>query len=94
MLITNLWTEMGHVNGSKDRDHNMSGDLGYDSSAISSVLFVHFDEYSGPQFPDCISGVVPVFPATRQISLNGAPCSGTHFPCARPMRSLFTKVKV
>ena len=47
---------------------------------IPSLLLIKFDEYSGPEFPQCGPGIVPVFTTTCQFEYKGAICSWTQFP--------------
>ena len=65
MVTSNLWTEMGLVNGSMGTVHDLSWNVGQDPSSMPSVILVRIDEYKGPDFPGCPAGVIPLFPATR-----------------------------
>ena len=47
---------------------------------MPSLILIKFDEYKGPEFPQCGPGIVPVFTTTRQFEYKGAACSRTQFP--------------
>ena len=81
MLTTNIWTEMGLVNGSIgticDFEWNQGSDL---ATSLPSFLIIRFDTYSGPVFEGLSPGVVPIFPVSRAFELKGVSCTRIQYP--------------
>jgi ATP-dependent DNA helicase PIF1 len=81
MLSTNLWTEIGLVNGSMGTVVDLTWQVGRDPyTSLPSAILVAFDGYSGPVFPGCDAGIVPVFARTGRFEYHGISCSRTQFP--------------
>jgi hypothetical protein len=77
MLTTNLWTEMGLVNGLIGAIYDIAWEDRQDPSTLPLIILINFNKYHGPDFPYCNPGVIPVFPATRQFEYKGVACSCT-----------------
>jgi hypothetical protein len=60
--------------------YDIAWDPGQDPSSMPSIILIKLDEYTGPKFPSCPQGIVPVFPIIRQFDFKGIACSRTQFP--------------
>ena len=81
ILTINLWTEVGLVNGFIGSVYDIAWDTGQDpASLMPSLLLIKFDKYTGPEFPSCPQGVIPVFSVACQFDFKGVVCSCTQFP--------------
>jgi hypothetical protein len=65
MLTSNLWTEIGLVNGSMGTVCDITWNQDRDPSTLPSIILIRFDGYNGPDFPSCGPGIIPVFPITH-----------------------------
>jgi hypothetical protein len=65
MLITNLWTKIRLVNESIGTISNISWDLNQNlTSNLSTRVLIRFNNYKGPDFPDCPPSIILVFTIT------------------------------
>jgi hypothetical protein len=81
MLTSNLWTKRGLINRSMGTVFDLSWDPGLDPfSTFPTVLLIKFNDYSGPDFPGLLPGIILVFPATYLYDYKGISCSWTQFP--------------
>jgi ATP-dependent DNA helicase PIF1 len=86
MLLENLWTEHGLVNGAFGTVHEIvwqEGD-GEARHRAPFALLVKFDKYTGPGFLHTENDdiLVPVFMSTREFRLGNVSCTRTQFPVA------------
>ncbi len=62
MLSSNLWTEIGLVNGLMGTVVDITWQSGQDPiTSLPFAVLIRFDRYSGPVFPGCDAGIVLVF---------------------------------
>jgi ATP-dependent DNA helicase PIF1 len=81
MMISNIWTEIGLVNGTLGTVTDISWAVGSNPSVdIPFVILMKVDSCNGPQFPGLDSGVVPIFTAQRKFEYKGVDCERTQFP--------------
>ena len=81
MLSSNLWTEIGLVNGSMGTVVDITWQLGQDpTTSLPFAVLIRFDEYSGPVFPGCNAGIVPVFAGLHRFDYHGIACTRLQFP--------------
>lgn len=80
MLTTNLWTEIGLVNGCMGTVVDIVWNAGIDVTSLPTAVLLKFDGYTGPDFPIVRPGVVPVFSVSRTFELKGVSCTRTQLP--------------
>ena len=81
MLSSNIWTEIGLVNGSMGTVVDLTWELGQDPNTfLPFAVLIAFDGYSGPAFPGCDAGVVPVFANIGRFEYRGVACTRKQFP--------------
>ena len=60
---------------------DLTWELGPDpNSSLPFAVLIAFDGYSGPVFPGCNAGIVPVFANTGRFDYRGVACSWKQFP--------------
>jgi ATP-dependent DNA helicase PIF1 len=80
ILSTNLWTDMGLVNGSIETVVDFTREAGQDpNTTLPFAILIRFDKYSGPVFPGCDVGIVPVFTELKRFDYKSVPCTRMQF---------------
>ena len=75
MLSSNLWVDMGLVNGAMGTVQAICYKTGQAPPSLPVAVTVLFDHYSGPTLLD---GTVPITPLRRSWSSSGSSCSRLH----------------
>ncbi len=76
MLTSNLWVEVGLVNGAMGTVEAICYRSGGPPDLPLAVM-INFDHYTGPTLPD---GTVPITPLRRTWSNSGVQCSCLQLP--------------
>ena len=77
MLSSNLWVDMGLVNGAMGTVRTICYKDGQAPPSLPVAVTVLFDQYSGPTLSD---GTVPIIPLRRSWSSSGSSCSRLQLP--------------
>ena len=77
MLSSNLWVDMGLVNGAMGTVHAICYKDDQAPPSLPVAVTVLFDQYSGPTLSDC---TVPITPLRRSWSSSGSSCSRLQLP--------------
>ena len=77
MLSSNLWVDMGLVNGAMGTVQAICYKDGQVPPSLPVAVTIMFDHYSGPTLSD---GTVPITPLRRSWSSSGSSCSRLQLP--------------
>lgn len=83
MLVENIWTEHGLVNGAFGTVMGIVWEAGVTNLRQTPpyALLIHFDTYDEPEYITMDGKkVVPIFQSKRDFSTNNISCSRTQFP--------------
>ena len=81
MLSSNIWTEIGLVNGLMGTVVDLTWELEQDpNTSLPFAILIAFDDYSGPVYPGCDAGIVPVFARQSRFDYHGIACTRKQFP--------------